>query len=124
MSCRFGKAPAHLLDPAVDEPPGVVGPWAGLGVELERLGAHPAQLEAFDGPVVERDVRLLPRVARRDREAVVLRRDEDGVRRALEDRMVRAAVAERELERPASGCEGKELVAEADPENRDPSDQV
>ena len=38
--------------------------------------------------------------------------------------MVRAAVAERELVRLAPGREREQLVAEADPEDRDASDQA
>src|SRR6266550_4421025 len=100
MSRRLGKA-AHRLDPRLEDSPGVVRPGAGLWMELHRPRPLAAQLQALDGAVVERDVRLLARLCRRDREAVVLRRDENAVRGALEHRMVRAAVAERELVRLA-----------------------
>src|SRR5512132_2214525 len=102
MSRRLGEA-AHLLDPRFEDPPGVVRPGAGLRVELHRTGALAAQLEALDRAVVERDVRLLAGLGRSDGEAVVLGRDEDAVRRALEHRVVRAPVAERELVRLATG---------------------
>ena len=42
----------------------------------------------------------------------------------LDHGVVRAAVAERELERLVPGREREQLVAEADPENRDTSNQV
>ncbi len=44
--------------------------------------------------------------------------------RALEHRVVRAAVAERELERLVPGREREQLVAEADAEDRHPAEQV
>ena len=94
----------------------------GLGVELERLEAVAA--EALDGAVVERDVADLGRVARRDREAVVLRGDEDALRAGDADGVVGAAVAERELERLQAKREPDELVAEADPEERDLPEQL
>ena len=52
------------------------GPGPGLRVELHRVRAQLGEVEALDGAVVERDVRRLLGVARRDREAVVLDRHE------------------------------------------------
>src|SRR4249919_1586426 len=123
MSRRLGEA-AHLLDPRLENPPGVVRPGAGLRMELHRPRPLAAQLQPLDGAVVQRDMRLLARLGRRDGETVVLRSDEDAVRASLEHRMVSTAVAERELVRLAPGRDRQQLVAEADPEDRDPSDQV
>ena len=53
--------------------------------------------EALHGAVVERDVRLLPSLVGADGEAVVLACDEDAAGGAVDDGMVRAAVAERQL---------------------------
>ncbi len=54
----------------------------------------------------------------RHREAVVLRGDRDVPGREVLDRVVGAAVAERELERLQPGRAGQQLVAEADAEHR------
>ena len=54
----------------------------------------------------------------RDREPVVLRGDRDPAGGEVLDRVVGAAVAERELERLQAGRAREQLVAEADPEHR------
>ena len=66
----------------------------------------------------------LARVARRDREAVVLGGDENPLRAGDADRVVGAAVAERELEGLQAEREPDELVAEADPEERHLPEQL
>src|SRR3954454_12906895 len=124
MSCRLGIADAHLLDPLVDDPPGIVWPRARLRMELHGPRPLAAELQPFDRAVVKRHVALVARVARRHREAVVLRGNEDRVRPTHENGVVRAAMAEGELERLAARGEGEELVTEADTEDRDPPDQV
>ena len=97
------RAPRHLatklLDEALENRPRVVRAWPGLGVELHGARAQLGEVEALDGAVVQRDVRRLRALGRLDREAVVLARDEHAARLALEHRMVRAAVAERQLVR-------------------------
>src|SRR3954447_7406585 len=123
-SGRLGITEAHLLDPGLDDPPGIVRPGAGLRMELDGLRALAGELQALDRAVVEGDVRLLPGLRRGDGEAVILRGDDHAVRRALEDWMVCASVPERQLVRLAAGREREELVAEADPENRDTPNQV
>src|SRR3990172_1134284 len=115
-SGRLGNAPP-LFDPRLDDRPGVVRPGAGLGMELNGAGALPGQRDPLDGAVVERDVGDLGPCAL-DREAVVLARDENAARRPVEDGVVRAAVAERQLVRAVPGGEREELVAEADAEDR------
>src|SRR6266511_2379161 len=55
---------------------------------------------------------------------MVLARHEHTPARALEHGMVRAAVAERELERLVSGGKGEKLVPQADAENRDVADEL
>ena len=120
-AAKIRGASARVGDP-VEEGNGVVRPGRGLGVELERLEAVAAQ--ALDGAVVERDVADLGRVARRDREAVVLGGDEDPLRAGDADGVVGAAVAERELERLQAEREPDELVAEADPEERHAPEQL
>src|SRR5947199_4604919 len=54
-----------------------------------------------------------------DREAVVLRRDVDAPRTKVFHGLVPAALPEFQFERRPSEGEGQQLVAEADPENRD-----
>src|SRR5262249_25504207 len=122
-SGRRGKF-AHLLHPALEEWPRIVRSGACLGMELQRAGAQLRELESLDRAVVERDVRRLESVARRDREAVVLARDQHATPPALEDGMVRAAMAEFELERRVVGREGEQLVTEADAEDRDFPEQL
>src|SRR5687768_1407587 len=87
----------NLLDPALEDRPGVMRSRACLGVELDRAGAEVREVEALDRSVVEGDVRRLRVVGRRDREAVVLTRDEDAAGPPLEHGVVRAPVPEREL---------------------------
>src|SRR5689334_511554 len=83
---------AELLDPALDQRPCVVRPRPGLRMELQRACTELREREPLDGAVVERDVRRFCRLARVDAEAVVLRGHEHAAARALEHRMVRAAV--------------------------------
>src|SRR5437867_5419997 len=104
MSRRLGKR-AHLLDPPVDQAPRVVRTGPCLGVELDGARAQLGVLEPLDGLVVERDMCRLPRLARSDREPVVLRGHEHPARGTLDDRMVRSTVPERELERLVPGRE-------------------
>src|SRR3954465_13143820 len=95
-SSRLGIGGRYLVDPALEERPGVVRPRPRLRVELHGARARLRHREALDGAVVERDVSRLAALARRDREAVVLRSDEHAAARAFEHRMVGAAVAERQ----------------------------
>src|SRR6476619_1475606 len=94
MSVRLG----NVVYPLLEQRPRVVRPRSRLRVELERLRAQLRELEALDRLVVERVVACVALVFRAHGEAVVLARDEHAARLALEHRMVRAAVAERELE--------------------------
>src|SRR5215210_699714 len=87
----------ELLDELGEDRPGVVRPWACLWVELDRAGALGRELEAFDGAVVERDVRRLSGLRGLHREAVVLARDEHAAAGAMKHGVIRAAVAERQL---------------------------
>src|SRR5689334_1686345 len=96
-SGRLGNA-AHLLDPAVEDRPGIVRARAGLGMELDGAGAQLREVEPLDRPVVERDVGRLAALTGRDGEAVVLAGDEHAAAGALEHRVVGAAMAELELE--------------------------
>ena len=117
---RLRSSSTQLLE----DRPGVVRARAGLGVELHRARTQLREVEALDRPVVEGDVRGLVGVRGLDREAVVLARHEHPPAAPLEHRVVRAAVAERELERPVSGREPEQLVAEADAEDRDAAEQA
>src|SRR5579859_6772444 len=110
MSVLRGK----LVHPLLDERPGVVRAGAGFGMELKRTRAQLRELEALDRAVVERYVRRLRRLARFDGKAVVLARDKDATGSSFQHRMVRAAMAERELVRLVAGRLGDQLVAEAD----------
>src|SRR6187397_588535 len=123
MSRRLGKA-AHLLDPAIDQAPRVVRARARLRMELDGARPQLGILEPLDGLVVERDVRRLASLARAHGEPVVLAGHEYAPGLALDHGVVRAAVAERELERLVPGRKREQLVAEADPENRDTSNQA
>src|SRR5436305_1605483 len=119
-SVRFGK----LVHPGVDEGIGVVRPGTGLGMELDRARAQLGEREALDRVVVERQVRRVALVLRAQGKAVVLARHEDAAARALEHRMVDAAVAERELERLVAGRLRDQLVPEADAEHIRAAEEV
>src|SRR5215207_3125118 len=114
-SGRFGKP--QLLDPALEQGPGVVRAGACLGMELQRTSPLTAQREPFHGAVIERHVRDLRSVTCHS-EAVVLARYEHAVRRDLEHGMVGAAMPERQLEGLEAGCQAEELMPEADPQDR------
>src|SRR5690242_13597218 len=95
-SRRLGNS--ELLDPLRNNRGAVVWSRARLGVELRRTCTQLRVVEPLDRAVVERDVRHALVVARRDREAVVLRGDEHAAAATVENRVIRAAVPERELE--------------------------
>src|SRR5579862_3334931 len=102
-SCLRGK----LVHPFLQQRPGVVRAGSRLRMELERARAQLREGEPFDGAVIERHVRRLLGVVRAYGEPVVLARHEDAPVRALQHRMVRAAVAEGKLERLVPGGERK-----------------
>src|SRR3954451_7070545 len=116
MSSRRGKP--HLLDPATEDRPRVVRARARLGMELHRARPQLRIRKPFHGAVVQRLVSRAAVVTRRDREAVVLARHEHAAGLAGEDRMVAAAMPERELERREAVRESEQLLPEADPEDR------
>src|SRR6266508_1287278 len=70
-SRRLGKC-AHLLDPTVDQAPGVVRPGPCFRVELDGAGAQLGILETLDRLVIEGDVGRLARLAGRDRKSTRL----------------------------------------------------
>src|SRR2546423_11727373 len=93
MSALRGK----LAHPPFEQRPGVVRPGSRLRMELERPCVQIRIRKAFDGAVVERDVRDLGRFGGVDAKAMVLCGHEHAPAHALEHRMIRAAVTEREL---------------------------
>src|ERR687891_1699783 len=107
-SLRRGTEALH--EPGEDRPR-VVRPGAGLRVELDGAGALGREVEALDRAVVERDMGCLPGLGRLDGEAVVLARDEHAAAAAVEHRMIRAAMAERELVGAVPGSQREQLVA-------------
>src|ERR1051326_5708876 len=120
MSLRRGK-PFH---PLLDDRPRVVRSRPRFRMELHRPGAQLPTCEPLDRAVVERDVCRLATLVRLDGEAVVLARHQHASARALEDGVVRAAVAERELEGLVAGREREQLMTEADAEDRRPAQQA
>src|SRR6478735_9693181 len=113
-------------DELVEEAEGVVGPGSRLRVVLDAAGGDVEQADPFDRAVVEVHVGELGLAElglddlaglALDREAVVLRRDRDPSGPEVLDRVVGAAVAERQLERLQAGGPGQQLVAEADAEH-------
>ena len=120
----------------------VVRAGPGLGVVLDGARRHVAQHQALDRAVVEVDLRQLGgaevglpahrlvgvdrllAVRADDREAVVLARDVDPAGLEVLDRVVGAAVAERELGRLQADGAAEQLVAEADAEHRQLADQL
>ena len=99
----------------------VVRAGGGFGVVLHAEGRQLAVAQPFDGLVVEVDVRDLE-LGRQglgiDGEAVVLRGDLDRAGLQVLHRLVRAAVAELELERLRAAGQAEQLVAQADAEDR------
>src|SRR5215467_10456330 len=98
----------EALQELVEEAEAVVRPRPGLRVILHAARRHLERADALDRAVVEVDVGQLDRAdlgfdplagLARHREAVVLRGDGDPAGAHVLDRMVGAAVAERELER-------------------------
>ena len=94
----------------------------GLGVILNAEDRQALVPQALEGLIVEVDVARLDVGGQRrrvDGEAVVLGGDLDLAGRLVADRVIGAAVAELELE--GLGAEGlaEELMAQADPEDRD-----
>src|SRR5579864_9704467 len=77
--------------------------------------------EALDGAVIQVRVRDLDLGGQRRRihgEAMVLRGDLNPPRAKVLHRMIRATMAELELERPGAHRQSENLVTEADPEDR------
>src|SRR6185436_2092194 len=129
MSSLRGNEP---LQEAIEEMQRVVRSWPRLGVVLDGRRLDVAEHQPLDGPVVEiqllelggAEVRLPPHrlvpvdrplPARAEhREAVVLRGDLDPAGLEILDRVVRAAVAERQLVCLEADRAAEELVAEAD----------
>src|SRR5947208_9328530 len=102
MSGRFGKP--QLLDPGLEQRPGVVGARTGLGMKLQRPRPLAANAEPFDRSVVQGDVRDLGGIAF-DRETMVLACDQHPVGRDLEDWMIGSSVSEGELEGAKPRCQ-------------------
>src|SRR6478672_1512238 len=122
MSCRLGIC--HLLDPLFEQRPRVVRPGPCFWMELHRPRLLQGKRQALDGLVVEGDVSRLTCSRRCDGEPVILARDEHPPGSSFEDGVVRAAVAERKLVRLVSCGECKQLMAEADAEDRNSPEQL
>src|SRR6266508_605565 len=72
-SGRFGKP--QLLDPALEQRPGVMRAWARLGMELQRASALTGQRKPFHGAVIQRDVGDLRSVTFHCKAVVLARHD-------------------------------------------------
>src|SRR6266571_1362616 len=118
----------HQVDEAREEIVGIVRPRRGLGVVLDGEDGQLAVAHPLGRPVVEVGVRLdEPGLLHRLRvhgEAVVLRGDLDAPGQEVLHRVVRAVVAELELEGLSSEGQTEDLVAEADAENRRLADET
>src|SRR5215211_234080 len=130
------------LHEPIEEVQSVMRPRAGLRVVLHGRARHVAQDQALDRAVVQvqllelRDAEVrLPAhglvggdrslaVRAEHREAVVLRGDLDSTRLQVLHRVVRAAMAERQLEGVEPDRPAEQLVAEADAPHRDLSDDA
>ena len=111
----------HLSE-LIEEVPRVVGTGTALGVVLHRKRRQRLVTDAFDRIVVEIDVRHLEALRNRlgqHREVVVLGRDLDRPRLQVLHRMVAAVVTELQAPRLRAARDREELVAQANPENRD-----
>src|SRR5437879_6789587 len=127
MSVRLGTAALlHHLCEAVEEIPDVVRPRARLGVSLKAECRPVGACEALQAAVEEGHVGGLEvrrERVRVDREAVILAGDYDGSALQVLHRVVGAVMPELHLHGPGSRCESHELVAEADPESRNRSEE-
>ena len=110
--------PAEL----VEEVQAIVRTGRGLGVILDAEDRQALVPQSLEGLVVQVDVTGLDVGGQRGRvdgEAVVLGRDLDLAGRLVADRVVGASVAELELEGLRAEGLAEELMAQADPEDRD-----
>ena len=120
---RALRCAAIIVDEVAEEVMAVVRARARLRVVLDGDDGQVAMAEPLDRPVVEVGVgedQLRPPRERFgiDGEPVVLRRDLHLPRAQVLDRMVRAAVPELELEGLGPAGQAQDLVAQADPEDR------
>src|SRR6266853_3417515 len=124
MSVRLGTpALLHHLYEAIEEIPDVVRPGTGFGVPLEAKRWPVGACEALPAAIEERYVGGLEvrrERVRVDRKAVVLAGDDDRSPFQVFYRVVCAVMPELHLHGPGSGCEAHKLVAQADPESRNP----
>src|SRR5437879_8895867 len=124
MSVRLGIAALlHHLREAVEEVADVVRPGARLGMPLEAECRPVGAREALQAAVEQRYVRGLEvrrKRGRVDREAVVLAGDDDRAAVQVLHRVVRPVMPELHLHGRRARAEPHELVAEADPESRNP----
>src|SRR2546427_2488557 len=125
MSVRLGTpALLHHLYEAIEEIPDVVRPRTGFGVPLEAKRRPVGACEALQAAIEEGYVGGLEvrrERVRVDREAVVLAGDDDRSPFQVFHRVVCAVMPELHLHGPGSRCESHKLVAQADPESRNPS---
>ena len=126
MPPRASTSVVHVRA-GIDEPleldARVVRPGRRLGVELHAPDRSAAQAQSLHRPVVQRhvgdvDLGRHAGLGLAHREPVVLARHEHAPRRALEHRVVGAAMPERQLVRLEPERPPHELVAEADAEDR------
>src|SRR3954471_21316783 len=117
------RGTVELPQELVEQAERVVRPRPRLRVVLHAAGGHVEQADALDRAVVEvhvgqlrlAEVALQPLAGLAlHGEAVVLRRDRDAAGADVLDRVVRPAVAERELERLQADRAREQLVPEAD----------
>src|SRR5262249_3515269 len=127
----FGRASLSAAGDELGEPLEqiirVVGTGRSLRMVLDRKRRQAAVTESLARAVVEIDVSRHPSRAfyrcRIHREAVILRRDLDLTGREIPHRVVRAVMAKGQLVRLAARGQAEDLVAEANAEDRQPSQQ-
>src|SRR5829696_10530853 len=124
VRCSATSVLLHEGGEPLEQRVGVMRPWGGLGVVLDREGGHVQAFQALDDAVVGVGVGDpgVPREAVAvDREAVVVAGDGDPAGGQLDHRLVDPPVAELEPDRAAAHGLAEELVAEADAEHRHPA---
>src|SRR6266705_263586 len=124
MSVRLGTpALLHQLCEAIEEIPDVVRPGARFGMPLKAKRRSIGACESLQAAVEERNVGGLEvrrKRVRVDREAVVLAGDDDRSALQILHRRVGAVMPELHLQGFRARGKTHELVAEADPESRNP----
>ena len=111
----------HTGEKRCEELPGIVWPRRRFGMELYGEDGQLAMPHAFDGTVVEVDMRRLEGIrhgVRIDSEPVVFRGDQDPFGVQITDRLIAPMVAKFQFDGLGAAGQREELMPETDPHDR------